>query len=369
MNSQPVQFTKQFLRLLTPDELYTLATMNPAVQSTMTERLFQYKAFMVKGRPSFEQSTLINEVIVEKRFQKASPASGIQEYALASGCETTYSASSMKIEEIAGDQIIPVSRLPIPLHCHATAKKTVREGSDLVACFLAAITKWEGSIVPSTNLNILGRRGYSSMTHYEGMVTLIPLMHDAGIGSDLDARTGKKGREWAFHIMEKLQKAEITPYAMLHTYLTIHVFGIAVRNNQGEIMHSPAYQKSLKITSASTTLGSTSCFWVGDIPKDCRQCFNAVAPTVEETYNAFCEGMTFRGGPGSAIGCLMMSIESWGLPTQTRADLEMELAILHGMKGDITCIGVPEYKKMHYVASFQHYKSQSRLYFIRDKKQ
>jgi len=65
----------------------------------------------------------------------------------------------------------------------------------------------------------------------------------------------------------------------------------------------------------------------------------------------------------------MMSIESWGLPTQTRADLEMELAILHGIKGDITCIGVPEYKKMHYVASFQHYKNPSRLFFIRDKKQ
>jgi len=361
------KITKEGLRTLSLDELYTLATLNNAVQSNMTEKLFAFKAMMPLGRPSFDDGIMIQEIMIEKKFQKTSPASGIQEYALASGYDTVYTAKDMTIADVAGAQVVPVSRLPIPVHYHAVGKKTVREGSDLVAGFLSAITKWDGGIIPSTNLTSLGKRGYQSMSNPEAMLSLIPLMYDIGIADGLETKVGKKGREWAFHIMERLQRAESTMYAKLHTYLTIHVFGVAVRNPMGEILHDVSYEKSLKINQAVTTLGKTSCFWVKDLPKDCRVCYDAKAPTVEDTYNALCEGIAFRGGPGSAIGSLMTSMDTWGLPTHTRADLEIELAVLHGIKNNITCIGVPEYKKVHYIASFQHYKSKYSISFLREK--
>jgi len=365
--AQKYEMTETFLRTLTLAELTVLATITVHTSAQLTPNLYELRKVLTNGKPTYAESRLIQTITNEKRFKVTSPVSGIQEKSMNDGIDVTYTAEKMIVPLIEAPVEVPVSRITIDPKYHGEGRTGVRVGSDLLSGFLSSLTKWEGEIVPSMTIENFAKRGYLSMKHPDGLPSLIPLMTEAKITEGRLPTVGCRGREWAFHIMQALQKATPEAYAALHTHFCLYVCGIPQLNHAGDVIIPPDAKDSFKVTALGTKVHRLSIFWIKDIPKTCRSCFNATSPDVSMTYQAASEGMAFRGGPGSAIGSLLLSTDSWGFPSQSRAELEIDLAVILGIKNAVTIVGCNENRANYIVAAAQHYKFGHELFFHVDR--
>jgi len=332
----------------------------------MSENLYRIKPRLINGSLTTKEALMVQELLFEKRAQSYAPVSGIQEKAMNEGLDVTYTVDHMIIPGLEKVVKVQPSRVPIDPTYYAAGKTSVRVGSDLLACFLGALTKFEKDIVPSMPMDSFTSRGYVSMKNPQFIHALIPMMRDCGILENRDPNTGCKGREWVFHIMRQLQRTPEVPYAYIHTYVCVKLFGLVTWTGT-----SFRVQDDLKdfffVNSCKTDLYPQSVFWKGPLPKGCRVCFNSQSPTPAETYKAASESLAFRGGVGSAVGCLLLSADSWGFPTHARANLELDLSLILGMEQDVVIYGCNEQRAALIVASATHYKFSHTLHFLVDR--
>jgi len=234
----------------------------------------------------------------------------------------------------------------------------------LMACFLSSTTRWDkNTISPALDYTAIAKKQFLNIPYADMIIGVVPLMRECGIGVGLAPGLGMKGREWAYHVMQKLQVSDAKAYAMLHTHLAVNVFGLWEIRNGSAYCKNDKLKENFLVTSLATPAFDVSIFWTLDLPKDHRASYPVASPTQADCYQAVAESSMFRGGSNSAMGSLMLTIGSWGFPTKGRADLEQDLSIVLGIENNVCISGCDENQAPFFVSAANHYGFKYNLEF------
>jgi hypothetical protein len=289
-------------------------------------------AFETASQFTFRDRKTVKEYLMWKKAQASStPPTMAIDAAVAAGKQIIYAPTHAVIHDTIATKV-PACRVPLEetmLKKMPDKGHTVRQGSDILAATLGAMTRWTGeSVVFSMPVDTIMKYGFVHAKP-DGIRTLLASIPPA------NTENGVRGRAWAYHLMAIFQTMPTSHYAELMSNYCEAMFGLP-QPKQNVALHT-AFKDNVELYICNSRYYYKLVYKNPNVLGGFRKSYT-INDNYEHMVAQVVDFAAGRQGDASGIAMLSQSTASWGLVSKEQAELEQTVSLIIGMGEERTVL-------------------------------